>query len=125
MWLSLVWIALWRVFCRSKITSDLIRYKNLYIRFNELASTKYAAYISRVESRLTVNPVDFWKYINNKRNVRGYPSQMVYNNVLCVDSTSFVSTLQNFLNHLMNHLTPLISLVLIHQIFNHLNIYLI
>lgn len=78
----------WRGYCISRSQSDLLIYQNLCVSFKDLAAAKYGSYISNIESNLTKNPSDFWKFINSKRCVRGYPSQIGYNNVFGTNASS-------------------------------------
>ena len=73
---------IWRIFCKSGSNHDLMYYQDLCSRFNDHAMTHYLSYISKMKTNLKNNPGAFWKYINDKRIVRGYPSEMSYNNVL-------------------------------------------
>ena len=75
---------------------DLINYQSLRVRFNELVSDGYARYISKTESDLLLNPGNFWKFINSKRKVRGFPSQISYEGTVGIDSVSISKLFAKF-----------------------------
>lgn len=87
---------IWRLFCKSGSSLDLMYYNDLCLRFNDLAMTRYHSYILKIECNLKNNPGAFWKYINDKRNARGYPSEMSYNDVLGVDDNSICNLFSEF-----------------------------
>ena len=122
------------MFCKSGIDNDLIRYNDLCIQFNSLAMTRYNSYISKIESNLTNNPGGFWQFINNKRHVRGFPSEIRYNNVLGSDAATicnipfvipFVICLLIILKCNTRHMMIMFWLMVIWRIFGHLIIWLI
>ena len=61
-----------------------MNYQHLCDRYNELVVVKYGQYISKIESNLTKNPREFWKFINGKR----INKRISYGNILGVDSVT-------------------------------------
>ena len=75
----------WKKYCVSGVVSDLCLYQELCTKFYDTLSNNYASYLIDIQTNLSQHPKDFWKFINNKRNDTGYPSQLKYLNNISDD----------------------------------------
>lgn len=66
---------------KSKLRTDYTAYSLLRNAFNTCQSLAYKDYLTKTQSNLTADPSQFWKYVNSKKQVSGFPNVMSYKNV--------------------------------------------
>lgn len=69
-----------RVYKRSKLESDYIRFSSLRSQCSYLNNKCYQEYLRRADNSLKSNPRYFWKFANVTRKTDGFPQFMYLNN---------------------------------------------
>lgn len=74
------------MYCISGLVSYLSVYQSLSNKLYDTLCNAYT-FLLRIQYNLVENPPDFWKFINNKRTVSGYFSQLTYLNASSHNAT--------------------------------------
>ena len=69
---------LWRKYLKAKDRSSYDNFVNCHTTFNELSSALYNNYLSDISNKMYNDSRTFFKFINVKRKVDGYPSTMKF-----------------------------------------------
>lgn len=81
---------------KSKNDADLKYFQQIRREFDFLHNFLYRQYIFNIENRLTSDSSAFWQFINTKRRNTGYPTSMVYDNVVSMNSLDSCNLFASF-----------------------------
>lgn len=85
-----------KIFKRTKLTSDYIAFTNLRNRFTQCQKMDYKKYMYEVQQNLTTNPNMFWSYVNTKKSTCGYPAVMKFKNDVSSDNLPICELFANY-----------------------------